>query len=99
MPSPWNPFRDVPRTLLTMSRKQSRCSLSRIHDMTVGDVRQCFSQMRHTIDLNAKTILWCGITAGHFALQYIVYTTGGSRKRRSGPRTAAKTQTPSVPLS
>ena len=47
-------------------------SLSRIHGMTVGDVRQCFTQMRKTPDLTSNTTLWCGITAGNFALRYQV---------------------------
>jgi hypothetical protein len=57
-------------------------SLSRIEGMTVGDVRQCFSQMRATPRLTADTTLWCGITAGHFALRYLVNTACSSRKRR-----------------
>ena len=51
--------------------------------MTVGDVRQCFSQMRKLPSLNANTTLWCGITAGNFALRYLVNTAGTSRKRKS----------------
>lgn len=58
-------------------------SLSRIHGMTVGDVRQCFSQMRTTSHLSSNTTLWCGITAGHFALVYLVNTAGASRRKRS----------------
>ena len=58
-------------------------SLSRIQNMTVGDVRQCFSEMRSTHNLASCTVLWCGLTAGQFALQYLVNTTGSSRKRRT----------------
>lgn len=58
-------------------------SLSRIDGMTVGDVRQCFSQMRTCYDLSANTTLWCGITAGEFALAYLVNTVGSSRKKRT----------------
>lgn len=50
--------------------------------MTVGDVRQCFSQMRSTPCLTSATTLWCGITAGNFALRYLVNTAGASRKRK-----------------
>ncbi len=64
------------------SNKHSH-SLSRIQNMTVGDVRQCFSEMRNTENLSSFTVLWCGLTAGQFALQYLVNTTGASRKRRT----------------
>ncbi len=58
-------------------------SLSRIEGMTVGDVRQCFLQMRTCSQLSSNTTLWCGITAGEFALAYLVNTVSGSRKKRS----------------
>lgn len=51
--------------------------------MTVGDVRQCFSQMRNTPNLSSNTTLWCGITAGNFALRYLVSTVGSSRKKKA----------------
>lgn len=46
---------------------------SRLHTflcMTVGDVQQCFSQMRDMPSLTSNTTLWCGMTAGNFAFQY-----------------------------
>lgn len=58
-------------------------SLSRIEGMTVGDVRQCFSQMRACPALSSNTTLWCGVTAGEFALSYLVNTVGSSRKKRT----------------
>ena len=57
-------------------------SLSRIEGMTVGDVRQCFSQMRNTPGLSANTTLWCGMTAGVFALKYLVNTGTGARLKK-----------------
>lgn len=50
--------------------------------MTVGDVRQCFSQMRNTPHLTSQTTLWCGMSAGTFALRYLVNTAVCSRKKR-----------------
>ena len=57
-------------------------SHSRIQGMTVGDVRQCFSQMRNTPFITANTTLWCGMSAGMFALRYLVNTAVCSRKKR-----------------
>jgi hypothetical protein len=86
-----NPFHDKPKPDIVTSTSQLKCpknknarSLSRIYDMTVGDVRQCFSQMRNTPCLKSNTTLWCGMTAGNFALRYLVNTAGSSRKKRSG---------------
>jgi len=82
-----NPFHDKPATLgvrqqMSVPRPKHTRSLSRIQGMTVGDVRQCFSQMRSTPCLTSATTLWCGITAGNFALRYLVNTAGASRKRK-----------------
>jgi hypothetical protein len=89
-----NPFEDhrripassamanVASTPKSLSRPNAK-SLSRIEGMTVGDVRQCFSQIRTCYDLSANTTLWCGITAGEFALAYLVNTVGSSRKKRT----------------
>ena len=82
-----NPFQDKPSPVWatphtkTARTKHAR-SLSRIQGMTVGDVRQCFSQMRKTQGLTSNTTLWCGITAGNFALRYLVNTAGAARKRK-----------------
>ena len=82
-----NPFQDKASTewpVVKESRRPKNArSLSRIHGMTVGDVRQCFSQMRSTPNLSSNTTLWCGITAGNFALHYLVNTAGAARKRKS----------------
>lgn len=82
-----NPFQDKASTQWPIAQESRRPknarSLSRIHGMTVGDVRQCFSQMRSTPNLSSNTTLWCGITAGNFALHYLVNTAGAARKRKS----------------
>jgi hypothetical protein len=57
-------------------------NVSRINNMTVGDVRQCFQQMRNTPDLKSSTVLWCGVTAGQFALAYLLQTTNSTSRRR-----------------
>lgn len=57
-------------------------SVSRVTNMTVGDVRQCFQQMRNTPDLTSSTVLWCGVTAGQFALAYLLQTANSSSRRR-----------------
>ena len=79
-PKPPKPTDDI---LITNSRSKNARSLSRINDMTVGDVRQCFSQMRNTPSLKSNTTLWCGISAGNFALRYLVNTAGSSRRKTS----------------
>lgn len=54
-----------------------------IEEMSVGDVRQCFHQLRSAKDdLESSMTLWCGCTAGQFALKYLLYTTSNSAKRR-----------------
>lgn len=85
------PFIDAPPTIpghppssLNRVVTATRRSLSRISNMTVGDVRHCFSQIRSTVPLMTSTVLWCGLTAGEFALQYLVHTVGISRKKRRG---------------
>ena len=84
-----NPFHDTKRVPTEPShplgKTKGNRSLSRIEGMTVGDVRQCFSQMRNTPNLTSSTTLWCGMTAGTFALRYLVNTAGSSRKRKSAP--------------
>lgn len=57
-------------------------SVSRITNMTVGDVRQCFYQMRNTPNLTSSTVLWCGVTAGQFALAYLLQTANSTSRRR-----------------
>lgn len=72
---------NVVTTNVTMVKPRTPRSLSRIQGMTVGDVRQCFSQMRDMPNLTSNTTLWCGMTAGNFAFQYLVNTAGSSRRK------------------
>lgn len=65
-------------------------SVSRINNMTVGDVRQCFHQMRNTPNLTASTVLWCGVTAGKFALSYLLQTAHSTSRRRRSKYTIEK---------
>lgn len=65
-------------------------SVSRINNMTVGDVRQCFHQMRNTPNLTASTVLWCGVTAGKFALSYLLQTAHSTSRRRRSKYTTEK---------
>lgn len=71
-----NPFQDEtlarPDRNLRPKRTSSTNSVSRIHGMTVGDVRQCFSQMRVCPNMTHKSILWYGITAGKFSMLYLL---------------------------
>ena len=76
-----NPFEDIPRPKPEVPTVTPK-SLSRIPNMTVGDVRHCFSQMRSTVYLSTKTVLLCGLTAGEFALHYLASSSGVSRKKR-----------------
>lgn len=84
-----NPFHDHIENLIPYDPPSKNTkSLSRIANMTVGDVRQCFAQMRATKFLNTKTILWCGMNAGEFALYYLVNSSSISRKKR--PRASVR---------
>lgn len=80
------PFLDVKKELpRRVSASPVSRSFSRISNMTVGDVRHCFAQMRARDELSASTVLWCGMTAGEFALQYLIHTTGIARKKKRPP--------------
>jgi hypothetical protein len=87
-----NPFLDKPKPVVDTRHQPCKTaakpprvnrSYSRISGMTVGDVRQCFSQMRSTPHLTSNTTLWCGMSAGHFALRYLINTAACSRKKRA----------------
>jgi hypothetical protein len=48
---------------------------SKIPNMTIGDVRQCFMQLRlMKKTVTSKTHLWNGMQAGEFAILYIIKT-------------------------
>ena len=56
---------------------------SRLGDMTVGDIRYCFQQLRNAgKDLNPDMVLYNGQSAGEFALKYLRETSTAMRKRR-----------------
>jgi hypothetical protein len=56
---------------------------SRLGDMTVGDIRYCFQQLRNAGDsLTSEMILYNGQCAGEFALQYLQETSSATKKRR-----------------
>lgn len=56
---------------------------SRLGDMTVGDIRYCFQQLRSAgKDLNPDMMLYNGETAGEFALKYLRETSTAMRNRR-----------------
>jgi len=56
---------------------------SRLGDMTVGDIRYCFQQLRNAgKDLDPDMMLYNGQSAGEFALKYLRETSTAMRKRR-----------------
>ena len=56
---------------------------SRLGDMTVGDIRYCFQQLRQAgKDLHPDMMLYNGQSAGEFALKYLRETSTAMRKRR-----------------
>ena len=56
---------------------------SRLGNMTVGDIRYCFQQLRNAgDDLSPEMILYNGKCAGEFALQYLQETSSATKKRR-----------------
>ena len=89
-----NPFEDIQTSeqqhsvLINISVHKND---TQINNMSVGDVRQCFQQMRNTPNLTSSTVLWCGITAGQFALAYLLQTAQSSAKRRRNKKQAAHT--------
>lgn len=56
---------------------------SRLGDMTVGDIRYCFQQLRNAgKKLSPDMMLYNGQSAGEFALKYLRETSTAMRKRR-----------------
>lgn len=92
------PFYDKPvdekrccRTARFAKRVQRNRSTaqSRMGDMTVGDIRYCFQQLRGAgKDLNPDMMLYNGQSAGEFALKYLRETSTAMRKRRKKPLSA-----------
>lgn len=71
---------------------------SRLGEMTVGDIRYCFQQLRNAGDnLTSEMILYNGQCAGEFALQYLQETSNATKKRRKNtPATGDKSNNSSV---
>ena len=67
---------------------------SRLGDMTVGDIRYCFQQLRNAGDsLTSEMILYNGQCAGEFALQYLQETSSATKKRRkNSPESKGKSK-------
>ena len=64
---------------------------SRLGDMTVGDIRYCFQQLRSAgKDLNPDMMLYNGQSAGEFALKYLRETSTAMRQRRKKPLSARR---------
>lgn len=71
-------FKYIKRTQRHRSTAQSR-----LGDMTVGDIRYCFQQLRNAgKDLNPDMVLYNGQSAGEFALKYLRETSSAMRQRR-----------------
>lgn len=70
--------KNVKRTQRHRSTAQSR-----LGDMTVGDIRYCFQQLRNAgKNLGPEMMLYNGQSAGEFALKYLRETSTAMRKRR-----------------
>lgn len=66
--------------------RRSKCQ-SKIPTMTIGDVRQAFVQLRilsQQTQLTPDTVLFNGMTAGRFSIEYIVrnYTNTSSKNKK-----------------
>lgn len=80
-----NLSRNTKRTQRYRSTAQSR-----LGDMTVGDIRYCFQQLRNAgEDLTPELILYNGQCAGEFALQYL-QETSSAKKRRKPPSSTSE---------
>lgn len=65
------------------SQSRKRGIQSKIPNLSIGDVRQSFVQLRMMgPSLTSDTMLFSGMTAGRFALLYIIKTYKGAKTRR-----------------
>lgn len=81
---------------LMFHRSQSRKKgmQSKIPSLSIGDVRQSFVQLRMMApNVNSDTMLFSGMTAGRFALLYIIKTYKGAKNRRRKNLCANQTTT------
>ncbi len=90
MRCPFAPRTETMRENLARNTKRTQryrsTAQSRLGDMTVGDIRYCFQQLRNAgEDLTPELILYNGQCAGEFALQYL-QETSSAKKRRKPPR-------------
>ncbi len=81
---PLNEKRDLQRVKHAKRAQRHRSTAqSRLGDMTVGDIRYCFQQLRNAgDDLCPELMLYNGQSAGEFALKYLRETSTAMRKRR-----------------
>ena len=84
---PFAPRTESMRNNLARNTKRTQryrsTAQSRLGDMTVGDIRYCFQQLRNAGDnLSSEMILYNGQCAGEFALQYLQETSSATKKRR-----------------
>ena len=55
-------------------------TISKIPHMTIGEVRQCFQQIRCLKDaVNMETLLLNGTPAGKFAIDYILFSASNTK--------------------
>lgn len=100
---PFTPRTEVMKQNLSRSSKRSQryrsTAQSRLGDMTVGDIRYCFQQLRNAGDnLTPEMILYNGQTAGEFALQYLQETSNATKKRRKNTNSSKEKETTSQNL-
>ncbi len=82
------PFYEEPvnqhqRSRAKRTQRHRSTAQSRLGDMTVGDIRYCFQQLRNAgANLNPDMMLYNGETAGEFALKYLRETSTATKNRR-----------------
>ena len=55
---------------------------SRIDQLSVGAIRYSFLQLRSCEELDVKYILWTGMSAGEFALEYLLMSSTMQKKTK-----------------
>jgi hypothetical protein len=68
----FNPFDAVPYDPSKLRIPSKSATKSRIGNLTVGDVRYIFTQLRGQTDMDPKRTLWTGETSGSFSLNYLL---------------------------
>lgn len=92
MRCPFAPRTETMRQNLSRNTKRTQryrsTAQSRLGDMTVGDIRYCFQQLRNAGEnLTPELILYNGQCAGEFALQYLQETSSAKKRRKPSPNT------------